>query len=390
MKRSQTLIISFLTILGILLEGSYLRLSTQEAIQASPAITGTSGDFQAFVPGEILLKFHANVTLNQIRAMNEARGMTILEMIPERNIYRLRVSRPVRDAVAFAQSQPFVEYARPNYIFAEVGGETITLLDMETIIEQIPLFLRQQYTLKRTKESLLRSLVEDGLFAKAAREENLDEIPEVKRRINAAIEKTLAHAYLRRIEASILVSEKELRDYYEGHLNEFRKPEQIKFRQIRVKTEKEAEEILVKIKAGAETDKIARGRSTDAPVLWSREWGWIGRGRIDPKLEKAAFALDKGEISGRIKARSGYHIIKVEDKRGPVQQAFSEVRDRIKQKLQDRKKGEITKEKTKELKEKYGTKLHTEFLSEIKVDTTGKTDQRDLIRTLQEMLKRRY
>ena len=55
-------------------------------------------------------------------------------------------------------------------------------------------------------------------------EENLDEIPEVKRRINAAIEKTLAHAYLRRIEASILVSERELRDYYEGHLNEFRKP----------------------------------------------------------------------------------------------------------------------------------------------------------------------
>ncbi len=42
---------------------------------------------------------------------------------------------------------------------------------------------------------------------------------------------------------------------------------------------------------------------------------WFGTGRMVPEFEKAAFALDKGEISGPVRTSYGYHLILKEDAR---------------------------------------------------------------------------
>ena len=129
MKKTYLLIIPLLILFGIMVEGLGLYPSAQQPLEERSTTIRTSDSLPLFVPGEILVRFRLDATMDQIYAMNEAQGMTILEMNQGLGIYRLRVSRSVKEALAFAQSQPFVEDARPNYILAEVAGEIITLLD---------------------------------------------------------------------------------------------------------------------------------------------------------------------------------------------------------------------------------------------------------------------
>ena len=388
MKKAHILVIPSLILFQIMLGGLGLYSSAQQQSEVALPTTEAKDSLPLFVPGEILVTFRSSTTVDQIHAMNDSQDMTILEMNQELGIYRLRVARSVKEAVTFAQSQPFVANARPNYILAEVAGEIITLLDMENALHSKPDFFRHIYTRTEAKETLLRTLTDYKLFAKVAREENLDKIPEVERKINTAIEKALTEAFLRRTIDAVSMSEKDLRDYYEDHLKEFQIPEQIKIRRIVVETEVEAIEILETLEAGAEFEKIARERSIGATAQSGGELGWFGRGRLDPAVERAGFTLKKGETSGIIKTPSGFHIIKLEDKRRARQQSFSEVRNRIKKTLQEQKQKEVREQKRKELGQRYGVRIHSEFLPEVKVHKIGQRDPRDLIRALQEMLER--
>ncbi len=69
--------------------------------------------------------------------------------------------------------------------------------------------------------------------------------------------------------------------------------------------EKKCEEILAKIKSGADFDETARKYNEDTENTLS-----FGKGQADRKFEDAAFNLGKDEISGVVETADGYRIIK--------------------------------------------------------------------------------
>lgn len=77
-----------------------------------------------------------------------------------------------------------------------------------------------------------------------------------------------------------------------------------------------AEEILTKIKAGADFADMAKQFSQDTSASNGGDLGYFGKGKMVPEFEKAAFALKSGEMSGVVKTVYGYHIIKVVDVKG--------------------------------------------------------------------------
>jgi len=77
-----------------------------------------------------------------------------------------------------------------------------------------------------------------------------------------------------------------------------------------------AEDLLKRARAGEDFSKLAKEFSGD-PGSKDKggDLGWFGRGQMDPAFEKAAFALQPGQISEVIETQFGYHIIKLDEKK---------------------------------------------------------------------------
>lgn len=85
---------------------------------------------------------------------------------------------------------------------------------------------------------------------------------------------------------------------------------------ISLEAKTKAEEVLSKAGAGEDFAELAKKYSQDTTVTNGGDLGFFGKGKMVPEFEAAAFALEKGKISGIVKTVYGYHIIKVTDKKG--------------------------------------------------------------------------
>jgi parvulin-like peptidyl-prolyl isomerase len=87
-------------------------------------------------------------------------------------------------------------------------------------------------------------------------------------------------------------------------------PNKVHCAHILVKTEKEVNNVLDRLKKGEKFSAIAKDVSLCPSKKRGGDLGTFGRGQMVKEFEKAAFALDKGQISGIVKTQFGYHIIK--------------------------------------------------------------------------------
>lgn len=71
-----------------------------------------------------------------------------------------------------------------------------------------------------------------------------------------------------------------------------------------------AQELKTRIAKGESFANLAKQFSIDGSKRRGGDLGFFGRGMMVPEFEKAAFALEKGQVSDIIKTQFGYHIIK--------------------------------------------------------------------------------
>jgi peptidyl-prolyl cis-trans isomerase D len=165
------------------------------------------------------------------------------------------------------------------------------------------------------------------------------------------------HLSRQQAEKEVQVTPDDLRRYYNEHLEAYRVPEQVEVRHILVRTppapaegagpeeqkkaeekhqqavaaaRKKAEDLLRQIKAGAGFEQLARQHSDDPGS--AEDGGLLGnieRGQTVPEFERAAFSLEKGQVSDVVQTTFGFHILRVEGRQQAHTRPLEEVRSRI-------------------------------------------------------------
>jgi len=124
---------------------------------------------------------------------------------------------------------------------------------------------------------------------------------------------------------------------------------------ILVEKEDEAKALIAQIKGGAKFEDLARKSSKD-PGSGERG-GDLDFAKPDayvPEFGKAMAALKKGEMTDApVKSQFGWHIIRLDDTREAQFPAFDEVKDQIKQRLEQTKLQDFQEKLRKSAKTDY-------------------------------------
>ncbi|HZJ30756.1 MAG TPA: peptidyl-prolyl cis-trans isomerase [Vicinamibacterales bacterium] len=141
---------------------------------------------------------------------------------------------------------------------------------------------------------------------------------------------------------TVAVPQADIQRYYNDNSQQYTTPERVRASHILLNTggkdeaavRKQAEELLAKIKAGANFAELAKKYSEDPG---SKEKGgdldFFPRGQMVPEFEQAAFSLQPGQVSELVKTQYGFHIIKVVEKQAGSTQTLDQVRAQIQQTL---------------------------------------------------------
>ncbi|UCD85830.1 MAG: peptidylprolyl isomerase [Deltaproteobacteria bacterium] len=182
---------------------------------------------------------------------------------------------------------------------------------------------------------------------------------ETRLRENLLVKKLIDQVILTRI----TISGEEAQRYYQDHLSEYEVPEQVHARQIVVETEREARDILQRLKEGEDFIEVARESSLSPDSEKGGDLGFFPRGKMPPEFDQVAFSLRPGKLSNVVKSPYGYHIFKVEDKKKAGRREFSEVKEEILAKLKQEKQEEEYLSWLTELKSRAKIKINQSFLA---------------------------
>lgn len=160
--------------------------------------------------------------------------------------------------------------------------------------------------------------------------------------------------------------EHELRRFYDANQKSFTEPFSIKARHILIQVllgapkniENEArlkaENILKDLKRGKDFAALAQQFSDCSSKSAGGDLGLIRQGYMPKEFDSVAFVMKQGEISGIVKSRYGFHIIRVEEIVPEKVSEFKDVKkyisDYLQKDLQQRKLGDLIQELKKSAK----------------------------------------
>lgn len=196
----------------------------------------------------------------------------------------------------------------------------------------------------KTREEILAKIEEEGSDIATLREDYIDNM--------------LAQIYLQRA-IQPLVKEPtrdELMTYYQENLQEFTEEAGVVWRHIQVKkkpTDAEArakiDDLHRQLKGGADFAKLAETSSDGPTAILGGEWKLTSKGSYaEAAVDKALFSIPVGEVSDVIEGKEAFHIVRVEKRNDGGPSPFSQVQDKIAERLSNKIMTNLRKEKLEE------------------------------------------
>lgn len=241
-------------------------------------------------------------------------------------------------ATTVQSSSASTQLPAPGAVVAEINGEKIAFGELQTALTTLPSQL-QEVSIDKIYEPLLNRVIDTKLITRAAEAAGMRNDPDVQKKMQEASEAMLQKFYLDR-EISKLITDLILKGKYDEILKMMPKGEkaekEIRLRHILVKTKKEAEEILKKLKGGADFAALTKQHSIDEPTKTNGgDLGYVRKSDMPKSFSEKVFKAAKAtlipeplEVEGL-----GWSVIRVEDKRDVEPPSFQEVKEEIRQAL---------------------------------------------------------
>jgi len=287
---------------------------------------------------------------------------------------------PLMISLAWSTSLPAMVIEK---VMAVVNGEIITLTEVQEqsvpLIRKMALESSDRSGMPRvddTERQVLERLIDQRLQLQEARSQSITTsageidsyIQDLRQGANLASEedfqKALAKEGLspeklkkdvgdhltilkivgKEVRSKVIISEQEVHKAYEEEIDKYVEPSQVRLRYILIpltpnagpevasQEKRKAEEVLLKLKKGEDFSEIAKVYSSGPNADMGGDIGFVKKGELHPDLDKTAFSLPPGQISGLIPLPSGFVILKVEERRTPFQ-PYSEVAEQIRAKV---------------------------------------------------------
>lgn len=229
-----------------------------------------------------------------------------------------------------APAQPL----NPAAVVATVNGQKITLADMQSALKNLPPQV-QQLPQNMVFPMLLNQLADQKAIQIVAKKEGLEKQPDVEKAMQTAAANALQNAWLSQ-QVTPRLTEANIEAYYQKNYAGKPPEQEVHARHILVKTEAEANDIIKKLKGGADFAQLAAQLSKDTGSAKQNggDLGWFKKGDMIAPFSNAAFAMKKGEISSvPVKSEYGYHVIQVLDTRTDPIPTLDSVKNKIRQAL---------------------------------------------------------
>jgi peptidyl-prolyl cis-trans isomerase C/foldase protein PrsA len=281
---------------------------------------------------------------------------------------------------------------------AVVNGEVIALADFQEALDEIRSvgkgFFVDKERANSLKRDLLERMIDTRLLLQEARrrrivldpkvaEASLDlarreyppggleeELLKKGKSVEAYLKETGSSLLLRKllkreVVDRIAVSREEVEKYYNEHRDQFRKPEEVRVRQIVTKSEEEAEKLRKMILRGTSFEELARKHSLGPEAKKGGDLGYFPRGRMPPAIEEACFKLWSSHVSRVAASPYGFHLFQLVDRRPARELTLDEASAEIERKLADEKTREAESYYIRSLREKASIQRDLSLLDKV-------------------------
>ena len=162
--------------------------------------------------------------------------------------------------------------------------------------------------------------------------------------------------------SKVQVNDKETEVYYKKHREEFRRPVEIRARQMLFKTRNEANEVLKLLKDGGDFAALAREYSQSPDRENGGALGYFSAGQLPVEFDKVLFKLQVRQVSEPVESPYGFHLFLVERKRKAGLRPYAAVKDEITAKLYQQKEETAFHQWLENLKKTTETNINWDLL----------------------------
>ena len=217
-------------------------------------------------------------------------------------------------------------------VAAKVNNHIISAQDVLNAVSTLPENVKTK-PLFEIYPRVINELINKHLITKRAYSEKLDLDQNVMNLIKKNKDSILAKYWLNNFIKNE-TSEENVKNFYNNYVKSFQKYTEINASHILVKTKNEAVSIINKLNNKSQFSELARAYSIGPSAKNGGNLGWFGPGQMVKEFEKAAFLLEKGNISQKpIKTKFGFHVIKLNDMRNAKPKKLNEIKNNIIEKI---------------------------------------------------------